>query len=145
MRTSRAAWSGGSQICFQAPRMFHLTDCSRRQISSIWEFAKSESFSIVTADADFYELATALGPPPKVIWLRGCDYPTVAAEKLERIHDRCTQSHISKVLISLRNQHPVPCLSGHSYRGFALIRGQAIRIVEFLEDPERAVLILQKR
>jgi predicted nuclease of predicted toxin-antitoxin system len=112
---------------------------------AIWEFAKSESFSIVTADADFYELATALGPPPKVIWLRGCDYPTVAAEKLERIHDRCTQSHISKVLISLRNQHPVPCLSGHSYRGFALIRGQAIRIVEFLEDPERAVLILQKR
>jgi predicted nuclease of predicted toxin-antitoxin system len=50
-------------------------------------------------------LATTLGPPPKVIWLRGCDYPTAVAEDL--------------------------------------IRGQAIRIMEFLEDSERAVLILR--
>jgi predicted nuclease of predicted toxin-antitoxin system len=71
----------------------------------VWAHAKSNDFSIVTADADFYELATTLGPPPKVIWLRGCDYPTSAAE--------------------------------------ALIRGQAIRISEFLEEPERAVLILR--
>jgi predicted nuclease of predicted toxin-antitoxin system len=73
----------------------------------VWEYAKANDFSIVTADADFYELATALGPPPKVIWLRGCDYPTAVAEKL--------------------------------------IRTQAIRIAEFLEDPERAVLILRPR
>jgi len=46
-----------------------------------------------------------LGPPPKVIWLRGCDYPTAVAEDL--------------------------------------IRSQAIRIMEFLEDSERAVLILR--
>ena len=71
----------------------------------MWEYAKSNSFSIVTADADFYELAIAMGPPPKVIWLRGCDYPTAVAEQL--------------------------------------IRSQAIRIAEFLEDPERAVLILR--
>ena len=71
----------------------------------VWEFAGSNSFSIVTADADFYELATALGPPPKVIWLRGCDYPTAVAEEL--------------------------------------IRSQAIRITEFLEDAGRTVLILQ--
>jgi hypothetical protein len=42
------------------------------------------------------------------------------ARRLERIHDRCTQSHISKVLIFLRNQHPVPCFSGHCYPGFSL-------------------------
>jgi predicted nuclease of predicted toxin-antitoxin system len=71
----------------------------------VWEHAKANDFSIVTADADFYELATALGPPPKVIWLRGCDYRTAVAERL--------------------------------------IRSQAIRIAEFLEDPERAVLILR--
>jgi predicted nuclease of predicted toxin-antitoxin system len=58
----------------------------------------------MTADADFYELATAFGPPPKVIWLRGCNYPTGVAEPL--------------------------------------IRGQAIRIAGFLEDPDQAVLIL---
>ena len=74
--------------------------------TDVWEFAKSNGFAIITADADFYELATALGNPPKVIWLRGCNYPTTVAEEL--------------------------------------IRGQVIRIVEFLRDPEQAVLILQK-
>lgn len=72
---------------------------------TIWEFAKLNNLSIVTADADFYELATAFGSPPKVIWLRGCDYPSSVAA--------------------------------------ALIRNQAIRIVEFIEDSERAVLILR--
>lgn len=73
----------------------------------VWEYAKSNGISIVTADADFYELAVAFGPPPKVIWLRGCDYPTAVAE--------------------------------------SLIRGQAIRISEFLEDTERAVLVLHRQ
>jgi predicted nuclease of predicted toxin-antitoxin system len=75
--------------------------------TAVWAHAKTHGFSIITADADFYELATALGPPPKVIWLRGCDYPTAVAEEL--------------------------------------IRGQAIRIAEFLEEPERAVLILRRQ
>jgi predicted nuclease of predicted toxin-antitoxin system len=73
----------------------------------IWEYAKSNGYCLVTADADFYELATTLGSLPKVIWLRGCDYPTAEAE------DR--------------------------------IRGQAIRIADFLDDPEKAVLILRKK
>jgi predicted nuclease of predicted toxin-antitoxin system len=49
-------------------------------------------------------LATAFGPPPKVIWLRGCDYPAAVAERL--------------------------------------IRRQAIRVIEFLEERDQAVLIL---
>jgi len=52
----------------------------------IWEYARAGGYSIVTADADFYELATAFGPPPKVIWLRGCDYPSAVAERLIRSH-----------------------------------------------------------
>jgi len=50
----------------------------------IWEYAKAGDYAIVTADSDFYELSTALGPPPKVIWLRGWDYPTAVAEQLIR-------------------------------------------------------------
>lgn len=73
--------------------------------SAVWEFARAHGFAIVTADADFYELATTVGPPPKVIWLRGCDYPTAVCEEL--------------------------------------IRSQAIRIVEFLEDTRMAVLVLR--
>ena len=56
------------------------------QDREIWEYAKRNEFCIVTADADFYELATALGPPPKVVWLRGCDYPTEVAETFIRGH-----------------------------------------------------------
>lgn len=75
--------------------------------SAVWAYAKANDFSIVTADADFYELATTLGPPPKIIWLRGCDYATAVAEEL--------------------------------------IRSQAIRIAEFLDEPERAVLVLRPK
>jgi predicted nuclease of predicted toxin-antitoxin system len=89
------------------PGSVHVSSEELLQASdlAVWEYAKSFGFSIVTADADFYELAITLGAPPKVVWLRGCDYPTAVAERL--------------------------------------IRGQAIRIIEFMEDPERAVLILR--
>jgi predicted nuclease of predicted toxin-antitoxin system len=50
----------------------------------IWDFAREHDFALVTADADFYELAITLGSPPKVIWLRGCDYPTAIGEQLIR-------------------------------------------------------------
>lgn len=50
----------------------------------IWAHAKAGGYILVTADSDFYEMATTLGPPPKVIWLRGCDYPTDEAERLLR-------------------------------------------------------------
>jgi len=36
----------------------------------IWKFAKENKFIIVTQDADFNELLTLNGFPPKVIWLR---------------------------------------------------------------------------
>jgi predicted nuclease of predicted toxin-antitoxin system len=52
--------------------------------ADLWEYAKAGGFAIVTADADFFELAATFGPPPKVIWLRGCDYPTAVAEHLIR-------------------------------------------------------------
>ncbi|MEX1189944.1 MAG: DUF5615 family PIN-like protein [Bacteroidia bacterium] len=36
----------------------------------IWNFAKENEFHIVTFDADFYDLVTLYGHPPKIIWLR---------------------------------------------------------------------------
>ena len=36
----------------------------------IWEYAKSNSFTIVTFDSDFYDLSVVRGCPPKIIWLR---------------------------------------------------------------------------
>jgi predicted nuclease of predicted toxin-antitoxin system len=50
----------------------------------VWEFAKAGGFVIVSTDSDFYEFATTLGPPPKVVWLRRWTHPTKDAEQLLR-------------------------------------------------------------
>ena len=36
----------------------------------IWEFAKQNSFTIVTQDSDFNDLNSLYGFPPKIIWIR---------------------------------------------------------------------------
>ena len=36
----------------------------------IWLYAKNNEFAIITFDADFYDLVTLYGHPPKLIWLR---------------------------------------------------------------------------
>ena len=36
----------------------------------IWRFSKENGYTIVTFDADFYDMVTLYGHPPKVIWLR---------------------------------------------------------------------------
>lgn len=36
----------------------------------IWEFARTNNYSIVTFDADFYELNILSKQTPKIIWLR---------------------------------------------------------------------------
>jgi hypothetical protein len=36
----------------------------------IREFARTNGYDVVTFDADFYDLATLFGTPPKIIWLR---------------------------------------------------------------------------
>lgn len=60
---------------------FELLECPDREI---WEFAKARDFVIVTTDSDFYELATTVGPPPKVVWLRRWTHPTRDAELVLR-------------------------------------------------------------
>lgn len=50
----------------------------------VWEFARRKDFVIVSADSDFYELATTIGPPPKVVWLRRWTHPTRDAEQMLR-------------------------------------------------------------
>lgn len=72
----------------------------------IWEFAKARDFVIVSTDADFYELATTIGPPPKIVWLRRWTHPTSDAERV--------------------------------------LRRDAVRLTEFLADPESGVLVLDR-
>ena len=68
------------------PESKHVADLDLLQVSdlTIWNAAKNAEFTIVTTDADFFELASEYGPPPKVIWLRRWTHPTRDAETLLR-------------------------------------------------------------
>ena len=37
---------------------------------AVWAYATAHGLAVVSKDADFAQLSAALGPPPKVIWLR---------------------------------------------------------------------------
>jgi len=37
---------------------------------AIWDYAKQRDFVIVTRDADYLDLSTLHGQPPKIVWLR---------------------------------------------------------------------------
>jgi predicted nuclease of predicted toxin-antitoxin system len=54
------------------PGSIHVTAISLAESpdAEVWEYAKANGLTILTADADFFELTTTLGPPPKVLWLR---------------------------------------------------------------------------
>jgi predicted nuclease of predicted toxin-antitoxin system len=64
-------------------RLLGLGEADDREI---WQYAKVNDFVLVSQDADFAEMATLYGPPPKVIWLRCGNQPTEAIEKRLRDH-----------------------------------------------------------
>lgn len=38
--------------------------------TEVWEYAKANSFIVITKDTDFYNRMSVHGPPPKVIWVK---------------------------------------------------------------------------
>lgn len=55
------------------------------QDREIWEYAKEKDFTIVTQDADFNNLNSLFGFPPKIIWIRTGNIST--SEILDLIMD----------------------------------------------------------
>lgn len=43
---------------------------------TVWAYAAAHGLTVVSKDADFTTLSAALGPPPKVVWLRVGNGPT---------------------------------------------------------------------
>jgi len=68
------------------PGLIHVRDVGLKQASDevIWEWARSNSYTIVTTDADFAGMSRQLGWPPKVIHLEECDFPLRIIEELLR-------------------------------------------------------------
>jgi predicted nuclease of predicted toxin-antitoxin system len=52
--------------------------------SVIWRFAATEGYTIVTKDADFNDMATLRGVPPRIIWLQIGNCTTATIEKIMR-------------------------------------------------------------
>ncbi|MEA4950174.1 MAG: DUF5615 family PIN-like protein, partial [Petrimonas sp.] len=48
----------------------------------IWEYAKGNGYIIITQDADFNDLNSFYGFPPKIIWLRTGNLTTQAIARL---------------------------------------------------------------
>lgn len=71
----------------------------------IWEFARSNDFSIVTFDSDYYDLSIVKGCPPKIIWLRTGNTATKRiAEILE------TEIDIIKLFLTDSSYKDLSCL-----------------------------------
>jgi predicted nuclease of predicted toxin-antitoxin system len=71
------------------PGSVHVFDTGLARFTSdsaVWEYAKTNGFVIVTADADFLSLAKDRGAPPKVVRLENCNYRTSQVEDLMRRH-----------------------------------------------------------
>jgi predicted nuclease of predicted toxin-antitoxin system len=58
----------------------------RASDEEVWAYARDNEFIIVTKDADFSELGTLRGFPPKVIWIRAGNCTTAQIEALLRLH-----------------------------------------------------------
>ena len=66
------------------PESIHVRDVGLAAATDheIWEYARDRAFAIVSKDDDFRQLAFLHGAPPKVIWVRVGNGPTLVIEQL---------------------------------------------------------------
>ena len=64
----------------------HVRDVGLKQASDfvIWDWAKTNGYTIVTTDADFADICGERGWPPKVVHLAECNFPLRTIESLLR-------------------------------------------------------------
>ena len=63
----------------QQLRELGLEDSTDKQI---WQYANQNNYTIVTFDADFFDMSNLYGHPPKIIWLRTGNRKTSDLERL---------------------------------------------------------------
>lgn len=65
------------QPAFHGSTHVILHGLEQRDDDAVWEFARNGNFMIVTKDEDFRLMSFLRGHPPKVIWLRTGNGPSV--------------------------------------------------------------------
>ena len=71
---------------FPDSSQIRLLGLERADDLDVWRYAKANGFTLLSQDADFAEMASILGPTPKVIWLRCGNQPTSTIETILRLH-----------------------------------------------------------
>ncbi|KHJ39072.1 hypothetical protein PBAC_06720 [Pedobacter glucosidilyticus] len=83
-------------------RSLQLENSSDKEI---WDFAKKNAYTIVTFDADFFEIANLNGHPPKIIWLRFGNTTTINIAKV-----LCEKYQLIKDFIDNPDYQELACL-----------------------------------
>ncbi len=55
---------------FEEVKQVRILGLENSSDAKTWDFAKDNGYSIVSFDADFFDIASLKGHPPKIIWLR---------------------------------------------------------------------------
>lgn len=68
------------------PGSIHVRDVGMKATIDpiVWDYAKDNSFMIVSKDSDMHDLSLIFGSPPKVIWLRLGNCSTLQVESFLR-------------------------------------------------------------
>jgi predicted nuclease of predicted toxin-antitoxin system len=68
-----------------------LVGLDRATDEEVWQFARDNSFTLVSKDADFSDLSLVRGSPPKVVWLRIGNCTTAQVESLLRTNKEAVE------------------------------------------------------
>jgi len=69
--------------------------------AKIWQYAKDNSFVIVTQDSDFNDLSILKGFPPYVVWIKTGNTRVIEIETLLRKHSISIREFLEKKSLGL--------------------------------------------
>ena len=87
---------------FPGSSQVRLLSLAEADDQALWHYAQANGFTLVSQDSDFADMAALFGPPPRVIWLRCGNQPTVHIETLFRTH--------TQVILSFEHDPAAACL-----------------------------------